>query len=147
MANKLKIAHKQNGILTDQADGTSGFGGTGGIPKTVTSTGTKTISIQYVTPANVAVSTGYIVTQKGARKFMVANSAAVGTQVATVLLTNNSAANLTPGQGSITCYNTSNVAFYASRITNRFVYDFAGNKYIYKINTAATATYANVASA
>ena len=36
--------------------------------------------------------------------------------------------------------------FQASRITNKFVYDFAGNKYRYKL-AAATATFVSVAYA
>ena len=146
MANKLKIAHKNGSTLVDQADGTAGYGGTGGQPKTVTSTGVKTIDVVYNTTGNAQVAHGYIVTQKGARKFLCANSAAVGTQITTVTLVNKTSANLTAGEGRIACYNTSNVAFNASRITNRFVYDFAGNKYTYKVDTVATANWANVAS-
>lgn len=141
---KLKIAH---GTSIDQAPGTSGFGGTGGQPQTVTSTGVKTIDVQYVDAESNLVEHGYIIAQKGARKYLCANAAAVGTQITTVTLTNTDSGNLTAGQGSVSCYNTSNVAFYASRITNKFVHDFDSNKYVYKIDTVATANNANVAVA
>lgn len=138
---KLKIAHSTS---IDQGQA-SGFGGTGGQHQTITSTGVKTINVQYVDADSNSVDNGYIISQKGARKFLVANAAAVGTQITTVQLTNTDAGNLTAGQGSVICYNTSNVAFYASRITTKHVYDFDGNKFIYKINTVATADNANVA--
>lgn len=148
MPNKLKISHKQaNGMLSDQADGTSGFGGTGGLSRTITSTGVKTLNVQYNTTGNTAVASGYIIAQKGKRKFLVANAAAAGTQVTVIQLVNKAAGALSTGEGTITAYNTSNTAFNVSRISNRFVHDWSGNKYVYKINTVATATNANVASA
>lgn len=149
MANKLKIAHKQtSGTLTDQADGTAGIGGVGGIPQSSTTTGTKTINVQYNTTGNAQVANGYIIAQKGKREFLVGNSAAVGTQVTLVTLVNKLGGNaLTASEARIQAYNTSNTAFNVSRISNRFVHDWSGNRYVYKINTVATTTYANVASA
>jgi hypothetical protein len=151
MAKGLKIAHKQaSGTLTDQSDGTI-YGGVGGIPQTVTSTGVKTINVQYNTSANAVVANGYIITQKGKREFLVANSAAVGTQVTLIQLVNKTGTNganaLVASEGRIQAYNTSNVAFNVSRIANQRVYDWSGNKYLYKTNTAASATWANVAVA
>ena len=151
MAKGLKIAHKEtSGILHDQSDGTI-YGGVGGIPQTITSTGVKTINVQYNTSANAVVANGYIISQKGKREFLVANSAAVGTQVTLIQLVNKtgtSGANaLVASEGRIQAYNTSNVAFNVSRITNQRVSDWSGNKYIYKTNTAASATWANVAVA
>ena len=151
MAKGLKIAHKQaSGTLTDQSDGAI-YGGVGGIPQTVTSTGVKTINVQYNTSANAVVANGYIITQKGKREFLVANSAAVGTQVTLIQLVNKTGTNganaLVASEGRIQAYNTSNVAFNVSRIANQRVYDWSGNKYLYKTNTAASATWANVAVA
>jgi hypothetical protein len=151
MAKGLKIAHKEtSGILHDQSDGTI-YGGVGGIPQTITSTGVKTINVQYNTSANAVVANGYIVAQKGKREFLVANSAAVGTQVTLIQLVNKtgtSGANaLVASEGRIQAYNTSNVAFNVSQITNQRVSDWSSNKYIYKTNTAASATWANVAVA
>lgn len=148
MAKGLKVAQKNGSTLVDQQDGTSGYGGVGGQPQTVTSTGTKTINVQYNTTGNVQVANGYIIAQKGKREFLVGNSAAVGTQVTLINLVNKLGGNaLLASEGRIQAYNTSNTAFNVSRISNRFVHDWSGNKYVYKINTVATATYANVASA
>jgi len=151
MAKGLKIAHKQaSGTLTDQSDGTI-YGGVGGIPQTITSTGVKTINVQYNTSANAVVANGYIITQKGKREFLVANSAAVGTQVTLIQLVNKTGTNganaLVASEGRIQAYNTSNIAFNVSRITNQRVYDWVGNKYIYKTDTVATANWGNVAVA
>lgn len=141
---KLKIAES----ATVDIGFASGYGGVGGKPSTITS-GVKTIDVQYNTSANAAVTNGYIVAQKGIRKFLCANSA-VGddsTGLTTVVLVNKAAAALEAGEASIVCYDTSGSAFKASRINSKFVYDFSGNKYIYKVDTAATATYANVSVA
>lgn len=145
---KLKIAHKNGTILEDQGQN-SGYGGTGGVPSTITSTGVKTIALTYNTSANVQVSDGYIVSQKGASKFLVANSA-VGDNVAgltTITLVNKADGALLANEGTIHGYTTGNVGFFASRITTKYVYDFSGNKYIYKIDTVATPSWANVSVA
>ena len=152
MAKGLKHANKQtSGTLTDQADGTGGYGGVGGRPQTYTTTGVKTINVQYNTSANVVVANGYMIAQKGKREFLVGNSAAVGTQVTLIQLVNKTGTNganaLVASEGRIQAYNTSNVAFNVSRVANRFVHDWSGNRYIYKTNTAASATWANVAVA
>ena len=139
---KLKIAES----ATVDTGFISGFGGVGGKPSAITS-GVKTIDVQYHTAANAAVSNGYIVAQKGIRKFMCANSA-VGddsTDLTTVVLVNKVAGALEAGEASIICYDTSNTAFKASRINSKYVYDFAGNMYIYKVDTVATGSWANVA--
>lgn len=138
---KLKIAES----ATVDTGFTSGYGGVGGKPSAITS-GVKTIEVTYNTVANAQVSNGYIVGQKGIRKFLCANSA-VGddsTDLTTVTLVNKVAGALEAGEGLINCYNTSNTAFRASRINSKYVYDFSGNKYIYKVDTVATELYANV---
>lgn len=136
---KLKIAH---GATVDQGQA-SGFGGTGGQPSAETS-GVKTIALTYNTSANARVASGYIIAQKGAKKFLCGNAAAVGSDITTVTLVDKTNGALEAGEGSITGYDTSSASFRASRITSKHVYDFSGNKYIYKIDTPATATYANV---
>lgn len=141
---KLKIAES----ATVDTGFASGYGGVGGKPSAITS-GVKTINVQYNTAANAAVANGYIVAQKGIRKFLCANSA-VGddsTDLTTVTLVNKAAAALEAGEASIVCYDTSSAAFKASRINSKYVHDFSGNRYIYKVDTAATANYANVAVA
>lgn len=157
---KLKIAHKTNGTLIDQkvrgVDSNSVQpGGTGGPGSTITSTGVATINVVYRTSANAAVTSGYIIGQKGAHKFRVANTASEGTAVTTVTLANVTGnastilAGLTASTGVITFYpptGSGNTQVAATRITNKFVYDFAGNKYRYKLGGNATATYGNVSS-
>jgi hypothetical protein len=143
---KLKIAAKEsNGILHDQYTGPSKLGGTGGANQAITSTGVKTIAIAYNTTANAQIANGYIVAQKGAHKFRVVDQSAANATTVTLV---NATGNLrTASQGTITGYNTSNVAFNASRITNKFVYDFAGNKMRYVLSpTVAGNGFANVAS-
>jgi hypothetical protein len=59
------------------------------------------------------------------------------------------AANGTPASGASTVaiagYNTSNVAFYASRISNKFVWDQNDVRYRYRgSDYVATSTFANV---
>ena len=72
MARGLKIAHKESsGVLHDQSV-TNSQGGVGGIPQWVTSTGTKTIKVQFVTDAGVQHANAYIITQRGAKQFLVA---------------------------------------------------------------------------
>lgn len=157
---KLKIAHLNGSTLVDQkvrgvdADSVQP-GGTGGPGSTITSTGVATINVVYRTSANAAVSSGYIVAQKGAHKFLVANTANAGTALTTITLANvtgNSStilANLTASQGVITFYpptGSGNTQVAATRITNKFVYTFGGSKYRYKLGGNATATYGNVSS-
>ena len=81
MARGLKIAHKQaDGTLVDQrltgsaTVSSNYFGAVGGIPQWVTSTGVKTIKVQYRTAANVFHGNAYIIAQKGANQFLVANA-------------------------------------------------------------------------
>lgn len=158
---KLKIAHKSGTTLIDQhisptiANVGGYYGGTGGETQTLTTTGVKTIAVDYNTASNVQVADGYIVTQKGIRKFLAANvaTASVRTSAYTTVirLVNAASDNLrTANQGTITCYSPANVVFRASRITNKFVYDFATppNRYRYVLSdTVAGNGFANVASA
>jgi hypothetical protein len=160
---KLKIAHKSaSGTLHDQKTSPTAanvggyYGGTGGENATLTTTGVKTILIEYNTASNVQVADGYVVAQKGIRKFLAANvaTASVKTSVYTAKVTlvnaatdNNRAAN----QGTISCYTPANVAFNASRITNKYVYDFntpRPNRYRYVLSDVVAGNgFANVASA
>ena len=160
---KLQIAHKDaSGVLHDQKTSPTAanvggyYGGTGGENATLTSTGVKTILVEYNTASNVQVTGGYVVAQKGIRKFLVANvaTASVKTSVytATVRLVNAATDNdRTANQGTIGCYTPANVAFNASRITNKYVYDFTSpipNRYRYVLSdVVAGAGFANVASA
>ena len=158
---KLKIAHKQtDGTLVDQQvrPNVSGIrvGGTGGESQNITTTGVETILVHYKTDANASVANGYIITQKGIKTFLSANADSAGDDITRVVLTNaigaNTAlvlANLTAEQGAINFYpptGSGNTKVAAKRITNKFVWDFSDNRYLYKLGGNATATYANVES-
>ena len=166
MATGLKISQLENGNLHDQSI-TNSQGGVGGRPSTITSTGVKTIRCAYRTAANVYINSGYIIAQKGAHKFLVANTVAsvngathanASSTVATLVNVSSAAllANIYTGTGAnvntittsssmaIQGYNTSNALFAVSRITSKHVYDFSGNKYRYRTNAVATSTFANV---
>lgn len=141
MGRPIKIA--ESSTIDSQAY-PSGFGGVAGEP--FSSSGVYTINLQYDTDAGALVANGYIVNQKGTNKFLVGNSASIGSNLTTVTLANAAPANLTAGTASILCYNTSNVAFYAKRISSKHVWDWNDNKYIYKTRSVATANWANVAT-
>jgi len=159
MAKGLKIAHERSdGTKVDQSM-TNSQGGVGGIPQWVTTDGAKTIKVQFRTTAGVLHANAYIISQKGAKQFLVANAvgavngATHSNASATVctLTAGTDIGNAVPASGAstmtITGYNTSNAAFYVSRITNKHVYDFSGNKYRYRgSDYVATSTYANVST-
>ena len=125
----------------------SGYGGTIGQP--YAQTGVYTITTQYATDAGVDVAQGYINQQRSKDRFVMMDATSVGTKTTLVTLVNGDGniANLAAGTGTVLCYNTSNVAFYAQHITAKHVTDWNGNKYVYKVNTVATANWANVATA
>ena len=165
MAKGLKIAHEQaNGTLVDQRIGSNIYqGAVGGIPQWVTVEGVRTLKVAFRTSANVFHGNGYIISQKGASQFLVANAvgAVLGAthsnaSVTVCTLTNVSdpanvattgSTQLTTASGMyITGYTTANTAFAAKRITSKHVYDFSGNKYRYRhaATQVATSTFANV---
>jgi len=138
---KLKIASINNGTQTDRYVSPtliSGnrIGGTGGL----TSLSTNTIQ-PAVKIGSASAGTGSIIAQKGIRKFRVTD----GTNTGTCTLVNKAQGSLAAGEMSI-AVTTTGGSFYASRITNKFVYDFAGNKYRYWFATATT-TFVQVANA
>lgn len=151
MARGLKIAHKKaDAVLVDQSV-PSGRGGVGGIPQWVTSTGTKTIKVQFVQADGTQHANAYIISQKGSKQFLVANAvgAVNGHTQSNASITVCTLVNTNPptvaNTMSISGYNTSSSAFNAKRITNKHVYDYSGNKYLYRgSDNLATATYANV---
>ena len=163
MARGLKISHKRSdGTLVDQevfdppVSGST-IGGTGGRPQWITTTGVKTIKAEFRDSAGILHANAYIISQKGATTFFVANAVGAvenrthSNASATVctLAAGADAANGTPASGASTVaiagYNTSNVAFYASRITNKFVWDQNDVRYRYRgSDNVATSTFANV---
>ena len=120
----------------------SGYGATIGKPFAVN--GVYTIDFQFKDASGTLHNHGYASKQRNKHRFDLADSSTFG-NVTTVRLSNNSPANLTANTASVLCYNTSNVAFYAKELQSTHVTDWAGNRYVYKINTVATANWANVA--
>ena len=160
MARGLKISHQRSdGALVDQKVSTtiSSIGGTGGRPQWITATGVKTIKAEYRDSAGILHANAYIIAQRGSTSFFVAN--AVGaienrthSNASVTLCTiaaGADAANGTPSSSASTVaiagYNTSNAAFYASRISNKFVWDQNDVRYRYRgSDSVATSTFANV---
>jgi hypothetical protein len=166
MARGLKISHKRaDGTLVDQEVFTptvssSIIGGTGGRPQWVTSTGIKTVKVQFRDSAGILHANAYIIAQKGSTTFFVANAVGAvenhthSNASATIctLAAGASASTGAPGSGastmSIAGYNTSNAAFYVSRISNKFVWDQNDVRYRYRgsdyVATSGTSGFANV---
>lgn len=159
MAKGLKIAHVQSdGTIVDQNISTTvtSLGGVGGIPQWITVNGVKTIKVQFRDSSGILHANAYIVRQKGSKSFMCANAVGAveglthaNASVTTCVLTAGAdVANAAAATGSSVCtiigYDTSSAAFYASRVTNKYVYDQSNNKYSYRSDVAANATYANV---
>jgi hypothetical protein len=160
MARGLKIAHIQSdGTTVDQRiSNVITQGAVGGIPQWITGTGVRTLKVQFRDVDGILHSNGYIISQKGATTFLVANAVGAvegathsnaSVTVAT-LAAGSDAANGTPGSDASTCSivgnTTAEVAFYASRITNKYVYDQSNNKMQYRwaATQVATSEYANV---
>jgi hypothetical protein len=160
MARGLKISHERDdGTLVDQEVSTtiSSIGGTGGRPQWVTVQGVKTVKVQFRTDAGILHSNAYIVSQKGAKQFRVANAVGATESVSQsnasvtigTLAAGADAANAAPASGAstmtVTGYNTSNTRFYVKRISNKFVWDFSDVRYRWRTSdSVATSTFANV---
>lgn len=122
----------------------SGIGGTIGEPYAVN--GVYTIDFQYVDATGTTHAHGFAYKQRGKARFDVSDSASPWTGNTTVTLANNDLANLSANTASILCYANATYQFYAKTITSHHVTDWNGNKYVYDIQRAADATYANVAT-
>ena len=155
MARGFKIAHIQSdGTTVDQKiQNVVSTGAVGGIPQWITGTGVQTIKTQYVDSTGQAHGNAYIIAQKGATKFLVANAVGAvegythSNASVTVCTLVNLAEPTVAGTMSILGNTAATVpaAFRAARITNKYVTDYSGNKYTYVSSaTAADATYANI---
>ena len=160
MARGLKISHERDdGTLVDQKVSTtiSSIGGTGGRPQWVTGQGPKTVKVQFRTDAGVLHANAYIVAQKGAKQFMVANAVSAteshthsNASVTIATLTAgadapNAAPALGNGTMTVTGYDTSGTPFYVKRISNKFVWDQNNVRYRWRdSDNATTTTFANV---
>jgi hypothetical protein len=136
---KLKIT-KNNGTTDAHVSPTlvngSNIGGTGGLTSQTGLQIRPTVKI-----ASNSAASGSILTQKGAHKFRVTDGTNTGICELVNLATPTAANTM-----SIVVTKADTSTFRASRITNKFVYDFAGNKYRYHL-AAADATFVSVASA
>jgi hypothetical protein len=160
MAKGLKIAHKEtNGTLHSQRiTTTTTQGAVGGIPQWITGTGTRTLKVQYRTTAGVLHANAYIISQKGSKQFLVANAVGAvegfthsnASVTVCTLAAGSDAANGTPSSSAATMAivgnTTAGTPFYASRITNKYVYDQSGIRYRYRwaATQVTTSTFANV---
>ena len=160
MARGLKISHERSdGTLVDQRVSTtiSSIGATGGRPQWVTVEGVKTVKVQFRDAGGILHANAYIIAQKGSKQFLVANAVGAteshthsnASVTVCTLAAGADAANGAPSSTastmSIAGYTTANAAFYASRISNKFVFDQSGNRYRYRTSdSVATATFANV---
>ena len=138
---KLKIQQTSGGIVHDRyvsptLIGGNHIGGVGGNTNQVAPAIQPTVKIG----SNSAAS-GYIIAQKGAHKFRVTDGSHTGICTLVNLATPTAANTM-----SIIVTKSDSTTFRASRITNKFVYDFAGHKYRYWF-AAATTTFVSVANA
>lgn len=122
---------------------TSYLGGVGGEPSGVTAV--LTIKCYYKTAAGVAKTDGFIVRQRGRKQFDVQSDAdtanpLVSTTRTRATLTAVAAASLTASQMCIKCVDPDGTLFYASRISNRFVWD-GDNKYRYTVKNATQLSF------
>jgi len=77
----------------------------------------------------------FLIAQKGSHKFRVQDASA---NRGVCKLVNKAQGSLLAGEMSITCTKQNASTFYASKISNRWVWDFAGNKYRYWFANATT---------
>lgn len=136
---KLKIANTVGSIVTDQFTSPTTISGNhlGGVGGDTAQTN-PTIKVSFRT--GDSTYDGWIVSQKGSRKFRVTD----GTRTVTCTLVNLAKAGLdTNDTMTILCTKAVGGNFNASRITNKYVYDFVGNRYRYWLATAS-ATFVKV---
>jgi hypothetical protein len=126
-----------SGITVDSYTGPSQLGGVGGN----TAQAVPTIQVDF--RMGGTEYTGWIMAQKGIRKFRVSDGAG---HVTDCYLTDLAAGALTADGQMTILVTTTTGTFNASRITNKYVYDFAGNRYRYWMS-APTATFVQVANA
>jgi hypothetical protein len=151
MAKGMKIA-KGNSVQVDSAinpqtvtihsatgtNTTTYLGGVGGEPTAVTAV--LTIKCSYKTSAGTAKNDGFIVHQRGRKQFDVQSDAdsanpLVSTTRTRATLKPVAAGSLAASEMSIKCLTPAGVTFYASRISNRFVWD-GDNRYRYTVVNA-----------
>jgi hypothetical protein len=156
MAKGMKISRSNSGQIdqaasplrftyaTSTATSTTVYrGGTGGIQSGTTSL---VILSNYKTSAGVAKTDGQIVKQKGSIQFMV-QSAAGGASTLTrcELVGGSSQPTLNASEMYIKAVSPTGALFYATRITDRYVWNGTA-RYPYVLGTTAAVTYADSTS-
>jgi hypothetical protein len=132
MGRPLKTA-KSNTVDTG-FNNPAGSGNTYGVVGGNTSLTPPTILCQVKIGAN-AEAAGYIVRQKGKRKFVVSD----GTNTGTCMLANSADTELADNTFTVTATLADTSTVRLAYITNYYGVDFAGNKYILSFNGAAAA--------
>jgi hypothetical protein len=124
----------------------SGIGGTIG-PNQARS-GVFTIKFQYADTIGSYHAAGFAFKQRNKNRFDVTDATTLSgnTTITLVNSTDGNVANLTANTGWIVAYGNATYQFYAKTITSKTVTDWNGNKFVYDIQRAADATYANVAT-
>ena len=115
------------------------FGGVGGNPQNVN---TLTIKVYYKDSAGVAYSNGYIESQRGRKQFNVTSTSTSTVSRCTLVAVTATSA-LTANQMAISAIAPNGTQFYASRITNKYVW----NSERYRYAVVSTGTFAYVDSA
>lgn len=128
----------------------NGIGGTIGKPFAIN--GVYTIDFIYADAGGTVHAHGHALKQRGKSRFDVSDSTTFGSNATVTLVnsawTDGNIANLTLAANTaiVSCYANATTKFYAKQITSRHVTDWNGNRYVYDIQRAADATYANVAT-
>ena len=119
-------------------------GGTGGLQSGTTSL---VILANYKTSAGVAKTDGQIIKQKGSIQFMVQSAAdgAASTSTRCELVGGSSQPTLNASEMYIKAVSPTGVLFYATRITDRYVWNGTA-RYPYVLGTTAAVSYADSTS-
>ena len=142
------ITPEQVSILASSGTNTSFYmGGVGGEPTAVTAV--LTIKCSYKMADGTAKSDGFIVEQRGRKSFYVQSDADTATKFASTtrtlcVLNPVAAGSLANSEMSISCVDPTGTAFYASRISNRFVWKGTGSssvRYRYTVVSSTQLTF------
>ena len=133
------ITPEQVTILSATGTNTAFYlGGVGGEPTAVTAV--LTIKCSYITATGTSKGDGFIVEQRGRKSFYVQSDADGATKFASTtrtlcVLNPVAAVSLANSEMSIKCVDPTGTAFYASRISNRFVWN-GSSRYRYTVVNA-----------
>ena len=138
------ITPEQVTILSATGTNTSFYmGGVGGEPTAVTAVAT--IKCSYKMADGTSKTDGYIQEQRGRKSFYVQSDADAAYKLTSTtrtlcVLNPVAAGSLANSEMSIKCLTPAGVVFYASRITNRFVWD-GNTRYRYTVVNATQLTF------